>query len=211
MQKYAKTKQEDTIYSKLEMVFIKRFNKLKILFLNPFVKLLDKIGITPNAISIFSALIVVVAFLSSYLLTSPIYFIVGIWLHLIVDGLDGTLARYQHVSSSKGAFVDAACDHFGIVLASVFAYIFGIIDWHNILIFAISYSMLMVVILYMLKHKLSYVLVIRPRFYFYIAITIDIFYFSHITYYTVLMANVVMLIEIVLGVVQIFYSKKKHL
>ncbi len=210
MHKYEKTKQENTIYSKAEMPAVVKFNKAKVFFLHPIVKVLDKIGFTPNMISVFSALIVVISFCFYYFLDSPIYFIAGLWIHLVFDALDGTLARYQKMSSAKGAILDSACDHFGIIAASIFAYMLAVVDPVNIVIFAVFYSILMMIIFYLLKKKNNYFFIVRPRIYFYAALTIDVFWLFHITYYVVLIANMIMLAEIVLGIVRILPAKKIH-
>ncbi|MCD6109316.1 CDP-alcohol phosphatidyltransferase family protein [bacterium] len=208
MHKYAKTNQEDTIYSTFEMGFIRKANKIKIFFLNPVVKFLDKVGISANMVSIFSAVVAVVGLALSYLTKDVVYFAVGIWIHLLLDCADGTLARYQHSNSSKGAFIDVFCDHAGVISASIFAYLFMMVDLIDISLFVFMYSVLMSIILYLLKNHSSYKFVIRPRFYFYVAITIDIFFSQQITSVTILIANIVMLIEIVVGILKILSIKK---
>lgn len=207
MHKYAKVKQKDTIYSAAEMVAVRKLNKAKIFFLHPLVTFLDKIKVTPNMVSVFSAVTVVVAFIFSYLFVNPIYFVIGIWLHLILDSIDGTLARYQKTNSSTGAVVDSVCDHFGVVSASAFTYLFMIVDGVNMLIFVILYSLLMAIILYLLKNKSSYAFVLRPRLYLYIAMTIDVFWLIHITHYIVLIASMIMLVEVILGIIKILSIK----
>lgn len=211
MNKYAETKQEDTIYSVLEMGVIKKFNKIKIFFLHPIVVALDKIGVSPNMISVSSAVIAGGALFVAYMSSNPIYFIIGIWLHLIVDSLDGTLARYQSKNSPNGAIIDAMCDHVGIISASLFAYMFMIINLVSILIFVGLYTALILIVFYLLKHKSSYRFIIRPRFYFYVALTIDVFRFIDITYYIVLISSAVMFVEVVAGIVKVLRLKKIHL
>jgi len=208
MHKYADTKQEDTIYSTAEMKAMVKFNKIKIFFLHPIVKFLDKIGATPNMISLFSAIVAMGAFTFSYVFLSPMYFAVGIWIHMIIDAVDGTLARYQNKTSSNGAIVDSLCDHFGIVLACLFAYLFFIVDGFSILVFAILYSILIGLIFYLLKNKSSFFFIIRPRLYLYVAITLDVFCLTRITDYIVLISNIIMFVGIIIGFKKILSTKK---
>jgi phosphatidylglycerophosphate synthase len=211
MRKYADIKQEDTIYSTAEMKAMVEFNKIKIFFLHPIVKLLDKIGVTPNMISLFSAIVVISAFAFSYVFLNPIYFVVGIWTHMIMDALDGTLARYQNKTSSNGAIIDSLCDHFGIILACLFSYLFVIADGFNILAFAILYSILIGLIFYLLKNKSSFFFIIRPRLYLYTTITIDVFCLTHITDYIVLISSIIILVEIIIGFKKILSVRKRTL
>lgn len=208
MRKYAKTEHKDTIYSTGEMVAIKKFNKIKVFFLHPIVFLLDKIKVTPNMVSLFSAFTVITGFIISYAFVNPVYFIIGIWIHLLLDCVDGTLARYQKVNSKNGAIVDAICDHFGIVLSGLFIYLFAIVDGTNMIIFIALYSLLIGITINLLKKKKSFLFIIRPRFYVYIAMTIDVFYFIQITQYVVLIANMIMLAEVVWGIIRLLSIKK---
>jgi phosphatidylglycerophosphate synthase len=40
-----------------------------------------------------------------------------VWLHVIIDGLDGPLARYQNSASPRGSFTDSFCDQ--IIVSTV--------------------------------------------------------------------------------------------
>jgi len=209
MHKYANTKQEDTIYSTAEMSAVIKFNKAKIFFLHPIVKLLDKIGVTPNMVSLLSAIVAVFAFILSYLYSTPVYFVIGIWIHMLLDAIDGTLARYKNKMSSNGAIIDSLCDHLGIILACFFSYLFFLIEGSYILIFAILYSILIGIIFYLLKNKSSFFFVVRPRFYLYAALTFDVFYLTHLSYYVVFISSIIMFVEIIIGVIKIL-SLRKH-
>jgi len=69
----------------------------------------EKIGIPPNAISwfsLFSSVFVLLSFRSNLLL----YGIIALFMVLLLDALDGFLARKKHLESFDGLVVDASCD-----------------------------------------------------------------------------------------------------
>ena len=93
----------------------------------PVAKLLSKLGISPNQVTVLAFII---SLISAYFISQNAL-IVGIiiwWFSRILDGLDGVLARHAGKSSSFGSFLDISLD--------MLAYSFIIIG------FSISFSQL---------------------------------------------------------------------
>ena len=81
-------------------------------FLDPFLKILVRLGITANMLTIASMLIIVLAgvllaFNKSILGACVLMF--GAFL----DGIDGALAKVSNITSPFGGFLDSICDHCG--------------------------------------------------------------------------------------------------
>ncbi|MEO8889707.1 MAG: phosphatidylinositol phosphate synthase [Jatrophihabitantaceae bacterium] len=101
--------------------------KLRVIFtrlLNPFGTWLARIGVTPNAITVFGTLGAVasalVFFTRGWWLTGTLL----IWAFVMLDMLDGLVARVSGKSSKFGAVLDSTCDRFAD------AAVFGTIGWY---------------------------------------------------------------------------------
>jgi CDP-diacylglycerol--glycerol-3-phosphate 3-phosphatidyltransferase len=78
----------------------------------PFAKVLDKVGVTPDHVTVAGTLITMtIAFV---LLPSGHVFVGALLLGVftLFDSLDGVLARLQGSTSKFGAFLDSTCDRF---------------------------------------------------------------------------------------------------
>ena len=78
----------------------------------PSLRLLARIGITANMLTVASLLVAIVA----GILFAYDRSIQGAWILLFagfLDGIDGELARIQNIRSPFGGFLDSICDHLG--------------------------------------------------------------------------------------------------
>jgi CDP-diacylglycerol--glycerol-3-phosphate 3-phosphatidyltransferase len=101
--------------------------KLRVIFtrlLNPFGTWLARIGVTPNAITVVGTLGAVVSalvfFTRGWWMTGTLL----IWAFVMLDMLDGLVARLSGKSSKFGAVLDSTCDRFAD------AAVFGTIGWY---------------------------------------------------------------------------------
>jgi phosphatidylglycerophosphate synthase len=96
-----------------------RYQCFKQRLLQPLLKLLAALHVTPDQISIFS-LVLGVGFAPFFLMSDhgwSLHLAYGLlFLHLLIDGIDGPLARHLRISSSAGSFTDTVCDQ--IVIAT---------------------------------------------------------------------------------------------
>lgn len=100
-------------YKKPLEKFYFQFRKVKDSAFGPLMIFLDKLGISANLITLFRVLLVIVA---SALIKWNLY--VSFWLFVLVyflDGLDGSLARYQKKTSERGALFDLLSDQFTVI------------------------------------------------------------------------------------------------
>lgn len=105
-------KSEEKIYYK--------FASLRTKFFNPISKVLTFFHITPDILSYKGVLLMV-----AFIFVAGHSLIWGFWLiviRMIIDCLDGSLARYQKIDSDRGKFVDVLMDQLGFAM-----FIFGII------------------------------------------------------------------------------------
>lgn len=96
-------------YSAGERSWMEYGQQLRACWLGPLLRVLTIARITPDHLTIVS-LISGLAFFPAWLFDKSAVGILLLWLHAVVDGLDGPLARYQHRASPRGSFTDSFCD-----------------------------------------------------------------------------------------------------
>ena len=110
----------------LEKGIFDRFNKAKTRILSPFLKILTSLGITADMLTLFA---LVVGFLSAvFLILDPQTFMILLMLHMILDNLDGSLARYTKTMSKKGVFTDMFSDLTVMAAVTIAAVYTGLLD-----------------------------------------------------------------------------------
>lgn len=97
-------------------------------FTTPVSRIFDKLGITPNLLTIVGLLGTLIV---AYLIAKGEFFYAGLWMIFFggLDALDGALARYQGNSSVYGAFLDSVLDRYSeLILFSGFLVYFMQVD-----------------------------------------------------------------------------------
>lgn len=101
--------------------------KLRVVFtrlLSPFGTWLARIGVTPNAITVFGTIGVLASalifFTRGWWMTGTLL----IWAFVMLDMLDGLVARVSGKSSKFGAVLDSTCDRFAD------SAVFGTLAWY---------------------------------------------------------------------------------
>jgi len=96
-------------YSSIERRFLAPVRGLVLRLYSPVVRLLARLGVSPHAVSAAGPLLGV--WFVFLLPRNPRLSFVVWLLSLMVDGVDGALARYTGRASDFGALVDQVCDH----------------------------------------------------------------------------------------------------
>jgi CDP-diacylglycerol--glycerol-3-phosphate 3-phosphatidyltransferase len=109
-------------------VFTAFFRAIFVKWLEPFARWLSRIGVTPNAITVFGTLgsiasaVVFFAWQGMWMTGTLV-----IWALVMFDALDGLVARVSGKTSAFGAVLDSTCDRFAD------AAVFGSIGWFWVL------------------------------------------------------------------------------
>jgi len=188
-------KKTNWVYAEKEMKYMKMFHNLKWYIFSPFMKILNRLWITANHITIFWGIIVLLFFILSYLFLNPLYFLVGIWLHMFFDGIDGVLARYNNSMSDYGSLLDVIFDHLWIFLTSVYLLIFMGINSVLVLSYTVFYTIIIYNSFILWKIDRPYSFVFRPRLFIYTSIVIDFFYNTNITYVLLMILTFILFIQ----------------
>jgi phosphatidylglycerophosphate synthase len=190
------TKKTTWVYAWAEMKYMKIFHNFKWLIFLPIIKILNKIWITANMITIFGWLIAFISFLLSYYFHDPIYFAIWIWLHIFFDWIDWVMARYNNSMSDYWSLLDVIFDHLWILLTSIFLLIFFKISSIIILLYTIFYTIIIYNSFILGQINIPYKFVLRPRLFVYTTIVFDLFYsWFEITNYLIIILTIILWIQ----------------
>lgn len=155
--------------------------KAKAWLLRPLLQFLTVFGVRPVSVTLVSALVVMIG-LGHVLWTGQIrFFLWWIWLHVLLDSIDGALARYQGIASFTGALEDLVSDTFGIIVVGTMLGYFGLVMPSVAVLFST---------LYVALHAFTFTegalgspgdVVFRPRVIVYLVMTIDVIYGTSVT------------------------------
>ncbi len=130
--------------------------------LRPLLELLNKHDISPNMLTLFSLLAGLLAALALPFLT--ILGLVLLLVHVLLDGIDGPLARYTGADSKKGSFTDTASDQ-----VVVFAVMLALVSMNAAsslaaMVYVFSYTVVVGFAIIRNRLNIPYSWLIRPRF-----------------------------------------------
>ena len=182
-----------------------RFQETKDSFLFPLVKILLHLNISANSVSVFSGLVAVFSLFFSVLSNIPLIFIIGIWFHLFLDGLDGSIARLSGKKlSANGLLFDLIFDSMGIVMVGLYVLYFNYVSMLAAITFIITYLGVNIISYIFAKTNQEYDFVIRPRIFVLVAIVIDYVFRYSTTPLIFLISNTLMAIFILIGIKKLY-------
>jgi len=160
-------KKEDLNYfSEKEKKFIYEFKELRNSFFLPLSKFFMKIGLTANTIS-YIGLFMLLGFIY-YIFENPIFSLIFLLFHVLIDAFDGPLARLMNQDGNSGAFTDIICDHTGMVIVVI------TLIWANLInpviasIYIYFYTTLIIFVIVRNKMNIPVRIVVRTKYYVYI-------------------------------------------
>jgi phosphatidylglycerophosphate synthase len=122
------------------------------------------------------AMLAGVAFAPAWLFGFPWLALALLSLHVVLDGLDGPLARHQAVASPRGSFTDTFCDQIVLTTVTISLMIgsdrmLGIVPGA---VFLVLYTAVVAVAMVRNALNIPYRWLIRPRFFLYAAIPVEL-------------------------------------
>ncbi len=187
-------------YSAGERDWMELGQRLRGRFLGPLLMGLTPLGVTPDAITLIAGGLGA-AFLPLWLARWQAAALGCVWGHVLLDGLDGPLARYQQNASPRGSFTDTFTDQF-VVSIVMLAWMLHEPTTAKIAsgtIYIFLYAV--VVAMAMVRNALfvPYSWLVRPRFFVYAAVTLDYLFTLQATVIVLCICNVLLAIKSVSG------------
>jgi phosphatidylglycerophosphate synthase len=143
-------------------------------FLKTLLKPLIFLGITPNFITLISFLCVLIS--AYFLIKKPYIALVFLFLHVIFDGIDGSLSRLANKSSRAGSFLDILNDHTGFVIITGTLIFYGYLNAILGIAYIYLYSLLVVLLIYCNALGIAPIFTVRTKYFLYIVYAIWVFF-----------------------------------
>lgn len=161
-------------FAESEQAGQERFQRIRDGLFGPLVRLLIRCRITADLISLMS-LLQLVPF-GYLLLTAESAQQVGIasifvWLHVILDALDGPIARTTGTAGPAGAFTDMCVDHSGMLITSCLLTAAGYINPTAAVAYVSSYTVAVAFTIWLNMIGHPFKLVIRTKYLLYGLVT----------------------------------------
>lgn len=135
----------------------------------------DKLRLRPNHITGASLLIVAVGFPLLFVLDLPKWAFLVLVIHILLDGLDGPLARYQKYDTHSGAMLDLGNDLTGMVIVLITAAHYELMNPTVAFLYTVGYLYLTFVAIAQNILKISFRFVNKTKYPTYIFLLIHQF------------------------------------
>lgn len=163
-----------TCYSAEEGGFMQRSQELRGQLLRPLLAVLARLRVTPNHLTLLS-LVAGLAFCPVFLWSSKIAAFVLMLAHVLLDGLDGPLARHTQRASNRGSFTDTVADQVVVAFSTVTLIHAGHAGAWPGGLYLFFYSIVVIFALVRNALAIPYSWLVRPRFLVYAWMPVEVF------------------------------------
>lgn len=191
-----------TCYSAEEGGFMRRSQELRGQLLRPLLVLLAKAAVTPNHLTLLS-LLTGLAFSPVFLWGSPLAAFGLLLAHVMLDGLDGPLARQTQRASNRGSFTDTAADQVVVAFSTVTLIHAGHAGAWPGGLYLFFYSLVVVFALVRNALAIPYSWLVRPRFLVYAWMPVEVYVWRGSLDVVLWLLTVVLALKTLTGFIQI--------
>ena len=192
-------------YSAGDRQFMILTQKVRAVLLQPILVMLTKCGITADILTLIS-LFIGLAACPAYFYSRALF--LGLILtHVLLDGFDGPLARYQKKASRKGSFADTMSDQIVVAATTItliYADVIGVLPG-SVYIFVYTVVIAFSVVRNALKTPYSWL--VRPRFIVYSWFAVEFYLWPGKTDYLLWIFSALLTLKMLSG----FYKIRKKL
>ena len=176
-------------FSKADKKGLFKFSEYRYKLLKPLSKVLTLLKITPDMISYFGLLIL--TGFAYYLNKKPL--IAGIFLiiHILLDGIDGPLAKYQKKAGNKGALTDIICDHTGIIIVTLTLIYYRLLNGTIGAAYIYIYTLLIIFTVIRNKLEITPNITFRSKYFVYLCLIPLIYNKTNILNYAILAFSII--------------------
>jgi len=168
------SKTKITCYSEDEGDFMRRSQELRGQLLRPLLVALARLRVTPNHLTLLS-LLAGLAFCPVFLWSSKVAAFGLLLSHVLLDGLDGPLARHTQRASNRGSFTDTSADQIVVAFSTVTLIHAGYVGAWPGGLYIFFYSIVVVFALVRNALAIPYSWLVRPRFFVYAWMPVDVY------------------------------------
>ncbi|MEM6569986.1 MAG: CDP-alcohol phosphatidyltransferase family protein [Planctomycetota bacterium] len=160
-------------YSGGERAWMVRGQELRAALLGPLLERLARLRVSPDHVTLMSLAFGLAA--APLLFVSPTAALVALAAHVLLDGVDGPLARHLGVASRRGSFTDTIADQVVVTATTIALMAAGLVGPISGTLYVFLYAV--VVAFAMVRNALDvpYSWLVRPRFAVYAWIPVELF------------------------------------
>lgn len=173
----------------------------------PLLRMLTGARITPDHLTIVS-LLFGLAFAPLWYLHHEWMALAMLLMHVAMDGFDGPLARYQQVASPRGSFTDSFCDQ--LIVSTVVIMLMvepARLSVFSGAVFLVVYTGVLAIAMVRNSLAIPYSWLVRPRFFLYLAIPLQLAGATGSIAVVVWVSNVLLIVKLATG----FYKLRSKL
>ena len=162
---------EADCYSQGERHWMVYTQRLRGVWMAPLLTLMARAKIKPDHLTILS-LTAGLAFCPLYVPAFPVA-LACLALHVLLDGMDGPLARHLGIASRSGSFTDTMADQTVITATTLTAVFYGTVHFLPGTLYILTYTVVVLFAMARNALKTPYSWLFRPRFLVYVWIAVD--------------------------------------
>ncbi|QDU49369.1 CDP-alcohol phosphatidyltransferase family protein [Gimesia panareensis] len=172
------TKSGVSVYASGEQSMMDASQQRRHQLLLPVLKLFVRCGITPNLLTGLS-LICGIGFCFTFGQTWEGARLVSfglLLLHVLLDGIDGPLARFQGTAGNRGSFTDTTSDQLVVAFTTITLIHYQTVNVVSGGLYLLFYTVVVVFAMIRSSLAIPYSWLVRPRFFVYAWIPIDVYF-----------------------------------
>jgi len=188
-------------YSAGERAGMVLWQRVRAATLGPLLLVLSRMGVRPDHLTLLSVL-VGLAFCPLFFWSKPLAFGM-LALHVLLDGLDGPLARQTNTASRRGSFSDSMADQLVVVASTVTlmaAHVVGVLPGS---VYVVAYTVVMLFAMVRNALAIPYPWLVRPRFFVYLWLVIETYYLPGTVDYVLWLFNALLAMNVLTGFAKI--------
>ena len=194
-------KKSGDCYSAGERGWMEFGQRLRATALAPLLRVLAALRVTPDHLTLLS-LLAGLAFCPLYF-QSVAWALVALLLHVLLDGLDGPLARYLGVASRRGSFTDTMSDQLVVTATTITLMKVGVIGVAAGGVYIFVYGIVVAFAMIRNAMKIPYSWLVRPRFVVYVWMMVEVWWWPGTIEYVLWIASVLLGLKMISGFLRI--------
>ena len=180
------------------MVFWQRIRSVT---LRPLLVVLSRLGVCPDHLTLLSA-VFGLSFCPLFFWSKPLA-LAMLALHVLLDGLDGPLARHTNTASRRGSFSDSVADQLVVVASTVTLMSIHVVGILPGSIYVVAYTVVMAFAMVRNALSVPYSWLVRPRFFVYLWVVVETYYLPGTIDCVLWLFNALLVIKIATGFARI--------
>lgn len=147
------------------------FSQKRSSLLSPLVSLMSSLGLTANSVSLLSLLSTAgfVYFAPEHMLLALLFILI----HILLDGLDGPLARKQGTAGNAGAFTDICVDQAGLLVVLLTLIHYELAESFSVASYGLLYIIMITFMVILNERSVHLPTIIRSKYLLYIVLLIE--------------------------------------